>query len=310
MRSKRTQVLGLALVCLAGCGSGNPNDAGTATTSEPITSGSLDETDNDVVSLELSGGGIECTGTLVAPQLVVTAGHCIAGDEPSAVGVGPDAENPERSIPVALRQVHSGFDPVSLDNDLAVLWLSAPADGVTVALLPTSPALPVSGDSVQVAGFGRTGALGATPPNHLRLAGAARVSGSDATHLWLAPGPSQPCAGDSGGPIFGDGPGRPLLAVTSQGDPGCDHDAAATPLYSSIAVLIDPWLHHGDGGSSSGCAVALRRPERPSSRWAWGCFAAIALAFARRRGPRGIRAARRQGHAKTGPPASPASPWP
>ena len=76
-----------AAVCaLAGCSRGADDDIAEARS--PIAGGALDEHDDGVVGVVLTDeAGFpqrSCTGTLIAPNLVLTAPHCVA-DTPSRV---------------------------------------------------------------------------------------------------------------------------------------------------------------------------------------------------------------------------------
>jgi hypothetical protein len=168
-----------------------------------------------------------CSGTLVAPRVLVTAAHCVAAHTardlvvyfgarlgPAAVGVLVDAA-----------VVHPGFDAQTLANDVAVLRLSADAP-VTPPLALQRQALDATwvGTSVRLVGFGATSA--GAPPAGARLAGNATIDGVAAGDVALVPGPAITCDGDSGGAVLVDSGGSSLLlGVVSSGDPNC---AAAT----------------------------------------------------------------------------------
>src|SRR5438105_10159591 len=67
---------------------------------QAITGGVEDAGDPAVVAL-LAGGHVTCSGVLVAPRLVITAGHCLLDDRPTAVffRTWPDAAG--ATVPVA-----------------------------------------------------------------------------------------------------------------------------------------------------------------------------------------------------------------
>src|SRR5438067_6616761 len=90
-----------AIFCLDGC---QPADEAHRTAAPAITNGDTDDGDPAVVALRHQGVTI-CTGTLIAPRVVLTAAHCLAlGDDQLDVFLGSD---PSRDGPVvAVTVVH------------------------------------------------------------------------------------------------------------------------------------------------------------------------------------------------------------
>src|SRR5262249_10892878 len=114
------------------------------------------------------------------------------------------------------------------------------------------------------------------PSSGERRSGTSRVSSVEGDRIGLAPDPSQPCAGDSGGPVFVDGA---LTGVTSRGDADCAGGAVAMRVEAS-RDFIAGWLHHSDAEGSHGCAAA---PGSSPPALAFGVFVAL-VASRRRRG--------------------------
>src|SRR5262245_51911880 len=80
-------VIAVAVILLAeGCG--QSFEKLPSQTMSPITGGAVDQGDPSVVAiLGSTGGGYICTGTLIAPNLVLTAHHCVANLNSGRYGV-------------------------------------------------------------------------------------------------------------------------------------------------------------------------------------------------------------------------------
>jgi trypsin len=118
--------------------------------------------------LDARGGELgECSGTVVAPTLILTAGHCAENvktgvhDQPAGYSVltfaGADGESERQVSRVTAVLVYEGFRRRDDDGDAALLVLAAPVSAPAVKLA-ASPAEggPAAGTLATIAGWGRT----------------------------------------------------------------------------------------------------------------------------------------------------------
>lgn len=182
----------------------------------------------DVVAVMLRDGA--CTGTLIAPDVVVTAGHCVdAGPVEVIVDTIDYAEGLGERIPVAESHAYPEWYRT---YDVGVLVLARPAKPAarTIALTCTANSALKRDAEVAIVGFGATTAWGDEPNSRLREA-TIRITDPTCTldpacQAKVAPtgefaaggSGKDSCFGDSGGPVFASTPAGPaLLGIVSRG---------------------------------------------------------------------------------------------
>jgi V8-like Glu-specific endopeptidase len=241
--------LGLALSLTAGC-VGNDYDGSS---NDNILGGTTDTTDTAVGIiryLDTTGSEYLCSGTLIAPKLMLTAGHCAAV---AAYDVN-FATQPNLSAPIGTQGWITGtvfanplYDGNPADgHDMSVILLSR-APSVLPVPLGTAPA---QGATLRAAGYGMD-VIG-DDGTGVGLRRDVNVSvDSVATHEIVTGQQDQgTCHGDSGGPLF-DAGGN-LVATDSYGDDAdCNGDGHDMRVDDNLD-FINQYIALASGGGSSG----------------------------------------------------------
>ena len=267
--------LGLALV-LGGC-SERESPPTVVSRGLPLIGGQPDTATRGVVGVivdQQSG----CSGSLIAPNLVLTARHCVApisstsgtvqcgvtnfgqAFSPASFIVTTD-DNIRNGVPAGAqydveRVVTTPANGVC-GNDLSLLVLSSNiASSSAAPIVPRVDGLVTANESFDAVGYGITNpndTAGATFGQRLRVNGLNVLCvGNACTNLggtrteWGAVTPV--CSGDSGGPALDDA-GR-VIGVASRGNSDCD-----SALYSSVAswksLVVDTAIDAATAGGYS-----------------------------------------------------------
>jgi len=303
------------LVTLAGC----VDDPTLGGTTEYVIGGTVTpEGDYPAVGALVYSFGAQslagCTGTLIAPTVVLTAAHCLdpavtQGLMPTAFTFKHDTTGSTTpSIPIASSVKHEDFDinagadaSLFAFHDVGVVFLAQPVTDVEPMKMPTpTEAMSLAiGTDLELVGYGRTSD---EDPNSTGVMFDARTKVIDLidSEMRVSMGTPDPqnCHGDSGGPALATlGGGQRVVGIVSRSfeSNACDNggvdtrvDAYLTWIHGKVATGIpcgsglSPACDDGEADDDSGCCST----GGAGSGSLLAGFAVAALLARRRRGDR------------------------
>jgi uncharacterized protein (TIGR03382 family) len=207
-----------------------------------------------------------CTATLIAPDVAITAAHCL--DTPAFGRFGftldaDDGDGTDNIIPVSVWHRHPEFDDrveefldLSVRNDLGVILLERPILEVTPEqiAMPAEGELDPPGTQLALVGYGRT--VWHLGGDAVKRDAQVVVDRAESHEFSTTASGPQACNGDSGGPLFADTPkGRRLVGLVSRavGDSAmCDTGAIMTRVQPYADWIYLASHDRSMGGCSAG----------------------------------------------------------
>jgi secreted trypsin-like serine protease len=212
----------------------------------------------------------QCSGALIAPDVMLSAGHCVAFADPGEVSayyevlVGNQPLSSGRDSVVGVREVRvdpafavhtnpqspDSEDSDSASGDMSLIVLDHPVTGVRPLRLASS--WPAPGTPVRLFGHGTTPDTAQTDTLELgtmTIGATARCAQTtpafvDAANMGCAEGLSEACGGDSGGPLVtGYGANARLVGVVSFTTALTDDRACGSgPSFFSKVAAGRSWI--------------------------------------------------------------------
>lgn len=259
-----------AVLALAACGTPRQGGSRERALEQEILGVDAATTASGFALIRHTSGGVVCSGSLIARDLVVTAKHCLfqataGGDMPLntdgfRIGFGTTQDSlvelsADRIAWVGMPGELSIQPAVDAGQDVALLHLSEPAIvNETVRDFAFSQP-PTDQEPVQVAGFGLTNLQ--TGASGIRGVATGVVSGFDATSGILAISGPEVCFGDSGGPVL-SADGRTIIGILGEvGDGDAGFCRAGVSFADTPANLEVQRLLAKECARVGGCGVSV-----------------------------------------------------
>ncbi|MEE2643939.1 MAG: trypsin-like serine protease [Myxococcota bacterium] len=206
----------------------------------------------------INGGQQWCTGSVIAPQWVLTAAHCIA--ENLQFGIGPNMNQLSEQVQVAQTFIHPHYSDQTLAHDVALLKLAAPVSAQPLALV-RSINTAVDHRSLLV-GYGVDNGRGQTG-NGTKRRTEVTFSEFTRTEMIYRNFRTNSCNGDSGGPAFFYGGGNTLVVagITSSAADAADQFCEMGGRYMRVDSYLD-YISEVMAGGAVGENVG-NQPEQP-----------------------------------------------
>jgi len=240
---------------LSGCGGFDSPELDVEIRSQEIVGGTATTGDPAVVALYTKKPedekGALCTGTVIAPRVILTAAHCVHPDlvgtgTTTTVLMGADLNTPETRCPcIPAKETH--YDPLfsryQLMNghDIAVVIMDQPLEVKPIPFMQKPIPEAAKGQPARIVGYGLDNGFQQTGAGIKRTA-TLNLNGFDDLFVKTGVWGKGICSGDSGGPVMIQVDGQEtVVGVNSFGLIFCIAESSSTRV-DHYADFIRPYL--------------------------------------------------------------------
>ncbi|MGH7280684.1 MAG: S1 family peptidase [Polyangiaceae bacterium] len=293
IRSIRFVTAGVVTCAVAACTGASPDDA-AGSIADDVSTGSIEvvhgvadrNRDPAVIAIDIGGEAL-CSGSLIAPNVVLTARHCVSNTTeevecpaqsaqiqgnltPSTLTIlsGDDADSAQELA--RGKKIVTPSSNVLCDEDIALIELDRNVTSITPLSLRSGNV--TKGEHLRLVGYGKSSDESGAGAKLLRT----NVPVVSVTAHEFETGEAT-CNGDSGGPAIDETSGE-IVGVVSRGGPTCE-GAGTTNIFTrtdAFASLIAS-ATGSSGGSSKNGGTSPSNDQGASCSSASNCSAGVCV---------------------------------